>query len=101
MQTSAPNHAKARAAAIIARRALPRADRIRRLINRLDARLAQLRFAESIAYATAPYALQRGDSATTIAAGNLAVRAIRAAESIQHRAVRLSRAELRALQLAA
>ena len=87
MQTSAPN------ATAFARRAMPRADRIRRLINRIDGRLADLRFAENLGHEAAYTTSQSSDAITTACAHNLAVRALRAA--------RLSRAELRALQTTA
>lgn len=76
----------------------PRADRIRTLLDRIDLRIRNLRFAESVAYAGAHAAAQRSDDATCNTAGHIAVRAIRAADTLNRRAGRLARAELRALQ---
>ena len=79
----------------------PRADRIRTLLDRIDLRIRNLRFAESVAYAGAHAAAQRGDTAAGHQAHTLAVRAIRAVETLQRRARALSRAMVCALAIAA
>lgn len=74
-----------------------RADRIRRLIARIDLRILNLRFAESMAYAGAHAAICANDKKVARSAHALAARAIRAVETLQHRAVRLARAEINLL----
>ena len=69
--------------------------RIRRLIDRLDWRISNLRFAESCAYQAAANAVEAGYLDTRISAHDMAVRAIRAVEIFQARARRLARAEIR------
>lgn len=77
--------------------ALARAIRIRRLLDRIDLRIRNLRFAESLAYQAAANAPEAGYVDTRVTAHMLAVRAIRAVESLQRRARLLARALVAAL----